>query len=377
MKKKVLIGYAPFGSGHRSAAQYIKNYFESKDKYEAIMINVTSYVSSSGSFKSKILNKISKIPLIHNLFYGLSKTHTLSIGNEKFCIKSFDSPNLRNVIKEINPDIIIGTHYFVSYLSTYYKELGIIKSPIMIVLTDSVFHENWVVNHNSVDYFIVQNDIIKNELVEHKVNNKKIYPFGIPINYESLAKLDDKNYILKKYSLSGEKPIYLMFAGGSDGFSYVFDYFKAVVKKNFPIDIIFVTGKNKELKLKCENFLLKNDIKNVLVLGFTKDVFNLINVSDIVITKPGSSTLKECMLMKKPVILIPGIGGHEVYNAKFMTKNHYALKARSASGLVRKIKLCLNYPFIVNSMRNKLNKIKLEDSIVKIYDLVDKILSKK
>lgn len=377
MKKKVLIGYAPFGSGHRSGAEYIKNYFEEKGKYETLMINVTSYISSNKSLRSKILNKATKTPFIHNLFYGLSNNKTLSTGSVKLCIKTYDSPTLRKVITEYKPDIIIGTHYFVSYLMTYYKELNITDAPIMLILTDTKFHKNWIINGDKIDYFIVQNDIIKNELVENNINKKKIYPFGSTLNYKSLTLLDEKDFILKKYSLTGEKPIYLFFAGGSKGYNYTFEYFKTIVKQNFPIDIIFIAGKNKELKIKCENFLLKNNIKNTLILGYTKDIFNLLNISSVVITKPGSSTLNECILMKKPCILIPGLGGHETYNAKTMTKKHLALKARNSHSLKRKIKLCLNYPFIIKSMKNKLEKTEIHDSINKIYELVDKILKEK
>ena len=377
MKKKVLIAYAPFGSGYKSSAEYIKNYFYEKEKYETMLINITNYVSQSKSLSSKVLDKVTKIPLIHNLFYGLSNNKALSIGNEKLCIKTYDSLALRKIITEFNPNIIIGTHYVVSYLITYYKEQNIINTPLMIILTDIVFHKNWIVCENKIDYFIVQNEIIKNDLIDNNINKKKIYPYGTPINYESLTKLDDKDYILKKYSLSGTKPIYLMFAGGSFGYNYTFDYFKTIVKNNLPIDIIFITGKNKELKLKCENLLLKNNIKNTLVLGYTKDIMNLINISDIVITKPGSSTLNECMLMGVPCILMPGLGGHETKNAKIMTKNHFGIKARNPYSLKRKIKLCLKYPFIVKSMKNKLKRIEVQSSIAKTYDLVDSILSKK
>ncbi len=377
MKKKVLIGYAHYGSGHRSSAQYIKNYFEEKGKYEVLMINVTSYISSNKNLGSKIFNKVSKLSFFHNLFYGLSNNSVFNASNVKFCINMYDSPTLRKTILDFNPDIIIGTHFFVSYLITYYKKLEIINVPLMLVLTDTMFHKNWIVNEEYIDYFIVQNDIIKNELVENKISDKKIFSFGTPINYESFTKLDDKGYILKKYSLTGEKPIYLMFAGGSHGYDYTFDYFKTIVKKNFPIDIIFIAGKNKELKIRCENFILKNNIKNTLVLGYTKDVFNLLNISEIVITKPGSTTLNECMLMGKPCILIPGLSRHENYNAKIMLKKHYALKSRNAISLVRKIKLCLNYPFIVKSMKNRLTKIEINNSVTKIYELVYKILIKK
>jgi processive 1,2-diacylglycerol beta-glucosyltransferase len=377
MKRKVLIGYAENGSGHKSAAQYIKNFFEDKNKFDIKVINLTEFYKSNNKLVSSIHNHAIKSDFLFSLFYGLSNNRIASKGNEKLCVKTFDSENLRNVFKEFNPDIVISTHFFVSYMASFYNKENIINSKIMTVITDFVYHEAWTANYSSVDYFIVRNEIVKNELISHNVPSEKIFALGNPANCKASIKLDDKDFVLKKYSLLGFKPIYLFFGGGSVGHDYTFEYFKAVVKKRHPIDIIFVSGKNKDLKIKCENFILKNDIKNVLVLGFTKDVFNLLNIADVVITKPGSSTLNECIEMKKPCILIPGVDVSEKYNAKFMTKNHYASKVKSPSGLSRKVRLSLDYPFIINSMRNRLNKISSDNSCKKIFDLVVNELSKK
>ena len=37
MKKRVLIGYAECGSGHKSASEYIKKYFDEFNKYEVMV----------------------------------------------------------------------------------------------------------------------------------------------------------------------------------------------------------------------------------------------------------------------------------------------------------------------------------------------------
>lgn len=374
MKKKVLIGYASYGSGHKSVAQYIKNYIEDKNKYEVKIIDLSNYANGFGKLGVKLFNHANKNEFLYSFVYGIVNNKLLSKGNEKYCIKSFDNDTLRREFQDFNPDIVIATHYYVSYISSYYNSLKLINSKIMTVLTDFSHHEWWTSNHEKVDYYIVANDIVKSELIEHNVNEKKIYSFGIPVNRNSTLQIEEKDIVLKRYNLNGEKPVYLFFAGGSDGYDHVFSYFKALVNKKFPIDIIFICGKNKHLKAMCENYMLKNNIKNVVILGFSKDIFNLLNISNMVITKPGGSTLNECLEMKKPVILIPGVGGQEVYNARYMFRNHYAFKARGARSLVRKVKLSLSYPFIVNSMKNRLNKLSKRDSCKLIYELINKIL---
>ena len=220
-----------------------------------------------------------------------------------------------------------------------------------------------------LDYFVVDNNITKSSVVKMGVNSKKVYSLGIPKNSLD-SQLEDKNIVLRKYSLNENVPTFMFFAGGTSGHDYTFDYFKALVRKELPINIIFMAGKNKELKGKCEEYCFKNKIKNTLVLGYIKSIDNLMNASDVIITKPGSKTLIECLSLKKPSILIPGIDGEETYNAKFMIKNHYSTKVKSPSGLRRKVRMYLKYPFIINSMKSRLDKVNETNSLKAIYELL-------
>ena len=43
MKKRILIPYATYGSGHKAIANYIKKYFEENGEYECKTIDLISY----------------------------------------------------------------------------------------------------------------------------------------------------------------------------------------------------------------------------------------------------------------------------------------------------------------------------------------------
>ncbi len=368
MKKKVMICYADYGFGYRSVAEYIKDYFENKSNFDVTILNISDYCNEKRKLSSFFKN--------NNLFYNILNNKISNKGDVNYCIKLFDSENLRNIFKEINPDIVISTHFYASYIVSFYNSTNVIHSKNLTVISGSSHLDLWTINHGDVDAYVVQNDIVKNEMIKYQVNSKKIFSFGIPINRGISNNLLSKDLVVKRYSLSGERPIYLFFGGGSYGYDYVFDYFRVLVMRNYPIDIVFIAGNNKELKVKCENFILKNNIMNVLVLGFSKDIDNLLNVSDVVITKPGSKTLNECIEMKKPVILIPGVCKKEFINAKYIVKSHYGVKVRGSHALARRVKIFLNYPFLVNSMRNKLLKLDDNESVKKIFELTNKLLGK-
>ena len=53
MKKRILIPYATYGSGHKSIALYIKKYFEDSGEYECKTIDLVSYSFPLFGFLSK------------------------------------------------------------------------------------------------------------------------------------------------------------------------------------------------------------------------------------------------------------------------------------------------------------------------------------
>ena len=66
-------------------------------------------------------------------------------------------------------------------------------------------HESWTINSKEIDKYVVQNDIVKNEFIKKGINPKDIYSYNINTNLDSV---EDKNTILKKYSLKKDKKNY-------------------------------------------------------------------------------------------------------------------------------------------------------------------------
>lgn len=350
MKKNIIIGYTNSKSEEKRVAFELFNYYSNSKDFYVEVIDFSSCFDVNTNFKKLMLKK--KI---------FSKTS----------LKLSDS-NIKNYLRDFNPDLVISTNYYIDYLISYYNNINLIKTKVISILCEiSLDHFN--ANLSNADYYIVNNKVMKNKLLKKNISNRKIIVAGTPTFSLDNLNIEEKGLTLKKYSLETDKPIYLMIANGHD---YIYEYFKALVKKNFEINIIFISGKNKSLMTKCEEYVFENNIKNVLVLGYIKEIYNLFNISDVIITKPGTSTLIECMNFKKPSILLPGISIEERKNLKFMVKNHLSFKATTSLDLVKKVRISLNYKFITNSIQNRLKKLNNYDSCKIIYDLTKKLLKK-
>ena len=73
------------------------------------------------------------------------------------------------------------------------------------------------------------------------------------------------------------------------------------------------------------------------------------------------------------MLLIPGNGGNEIYNAKFVCKNGYGINCKTPRRLAKTINKILKRKHLLNNMKNKLNKYDNNKSIEKIFKLIKKM----
>ena len=126
---------------------------------------------------------------------------------------------------------------------------------------------------------------------------------------EKIEKIDDKFCFL--------------IVGGSQGAKIFDEILKEVIleiSRDFSIKIIQQTHKDNIDNLK--NFYVSNNIDN-LIFNFEENFFDLINVSDLCITRAGATTLAEISFLNKPFIAIPlpySKDNHQMMNAKYYEK---------------------------------------------------------
>lgn len=374
MKKKILITYASYGSGHKTVANYIYEYFKEHGDYDLKIVDVMDYASLIGKINLKLFNMIFKFQfsLPATIGYELSDNKIVT-APYKIYTKACLNKQLQKDFLEYNPDLLIATHFFGGIMMGSINKKYHTKTKIITIITDYCSNCMWIQNHKYEDYIVVSNEIVKQEVLKFGVDEKKICPFGIPLS-SKFKVTDDKEKIKLKYNIKNNKPIILFFGGGSMGSSFTYNYLKTLLKLKLDINIIFVAGKNVELQNKVNDLVMKENTPNITVLGFTNDVSNLLNIATLVITKPGGLSVTEALEMKTPMILIPGNGGQENYNANFVTKNKFGLRVRTPFQLSRVMKKINNNPEIVQNMYNNLKNQEENKSIEKLFNLVEKEL---
>ena len=126
-------------------------------------------------------------------------------------------------------------------------------------------------------------------------------------------------YELEKNKDINNKFCFLI-SGGSQGAQIFDDLIKDImidISKTFSIKVIQQTSIENIEKLK--NFYDSKNIENK-IFNFEENFINLINMSDLCITRAGATSLAEISILKKPFIAIPlpsAKDNHQMKNAQF------------------------------------------------------------
>ena len=392
MSKKVLIMSASTGGGHNRAARAIKEELENKtinnEPIECEIIdslklvnNTMDKVISRGYEKSAIYT-----PKAYGSVYKLSESSLVSKNEFKDnFLTSLMAKKFRKLLKKSRPDLIIGTHPFpMIALSTlkkstsninslnlsdaFYKHYKDISVPPMIsVLTDYTTHSTWI--QNEIDYYIVGHEYVKELLVFDGVNPNKVKAFGIPVE-KSFLSHRDKGTVLSELGLSPNK-LTVLLMGGSFGAGNIKATLDELISINRDFQIIVITGRNESLREKLEkNLALHHHDKDIVVLGFTDKMNDLLASVDVLVSKPGGLTTTESLLKNLPMIVPYYIPGQEEENLDFLTNCGAALRTTKKYSLPVLLKVLIDDSSRLDMLKKNIKSIRKFNSAQNIANLV-------
>ncbi|MBI4745284.1 MAG: hypothetical protein HY786_01755 [Deltaproteobacteria bacterium] len=84
-----------------------------------------------------------------------------------------------------------------------------------------------------------------------------------------------------------------------------------------------MTGRNEKLRQRLNR--LKQDYPRLFIFGYIANMHELMDISDLCITKPGGATVAECMVKGLPMISCrPPLPGPETENMTFLSSKNLA-----------------------------------------------------
>ena len=279
----------------------------------------------------------------------------------------------KKIIKEFQPDIVIGTG-------------GYVCGPVVYTASrkriPTIIHEQNAfpgITNKILSRYVDKIVASFEESKKYFRHPEKVVITGNPVR-KSLATVDIES-AYKNFNIDPQIPLILSF-GGSGGQKKLNESMYYVIKENANnrnIQILHVTGKRF-----FDNFIedLKNggvEIKdNIQVIPYLFHIPEGLNIADLVITSAGAITLSEVTVVGVPSIIIPKAytaENHQEYNARALEEKGAGvmilekdLNGKSLNDTILKLLGDRDKLKIMGKNSKNLGRIKAVNDIVDIID---------
>ena len=368
MSKKALIFYISKHSGHFHAAIAIeKGLREVVCDIEVDKINALGYTNP---ILEKVINKaylevIKKKPEIWGHIYDnpdvIRKTK-----KAREVLHKFNMSKVKKLLEGNAPDMVFCTQAFPCGMVADYKRSSGKNILLVGVLTDHAPHSYWL--FDEVDIYVAPSEETARALEKKGVPSEKIKVYGIPVDPKFREK-HDKQKIKKDLGFLEDAPTVLIM-GGSQGLGAMEEAVRSFLDDpGHDYQLLVVTGSNKKLNARLRRLGRKKKKNNIHVLSYVENIDELMEASDIIVTKAGGMTIAEALVKNLPILIIDPIPGHERMNADYLVKNGAAVEVEDFSQIHRKVNELFDSVDVLERMRENIKKISRPDSALDIAKL--------
>ena len=359
---RVLISGGGTG-GHVNPAIAIANYIKEKNKNAQI-----AFAGTEKGIENILVPKEG-----YKLYYLKVKgfKRKLSLQNIDALFKAFTSQiTAKKIIKEYNPDIVIGTGGYVSFpiLSVAAK----LKIPTVIHEQNAFPGVTTKLLAKSVDKVMISFEDSR----KYFGNESKLVYTGNPVKSE-FFNIDQR---AAKNELSPDRIMILSYggSGGAENINETVIDFMEKYSKNKNINHYHATG-SRDYKKSNKIFNQKglNTYKNLFLSEYLFGMSKYMAAADIVICRAGALTLSELAIVKKASVLIPSpyvTENHQYKNAAVLEKENAAVvieeKDLTAELLTEKVEELLDDPFKITNMAQNIGRFATPDTLDKMYKII-------
>ncbi len=316
--KKVLILTSTAGGGHKSAAEAITEQLEAEFGDQVVVDSVDvlkEYAPQPFDRTPEAYQLMIKSPAAWRGFYELgdgARRSRLIMSS----ISLYARRRSEKLLANHPADIIVSTYHFAN--SPILESLSRHSSttPFITVVTDLVTAPPvWYDPRTTL--CITPTEETAELARKMAIPDDKIKVIGMPVSAKFCPPSTDKAKLKKALNLDPTLPAIMVVAGGEG-----VGPFEQIAEslQNITATIIIITGKNSSALMKLESKHLPD---NYHIHGFVKNIPELMQASDLIITKAGPGTIMEALNSHLPLILFSKLPGQEDGNVDFVT-NHGA-----------------------------------------------------
>jgi processive 1,2-diacylglycerol beta-glucosyltransferase len=335
-KQRVLLLSEGFGVGHTQAAHALSiGLHQSNQELETKVIELGSVLHPT--MAPLLLDIYRKALSINPKLYGLMyRQYNRSLSRlSLLALHRLFYAQTAELIQQFGPDAIVCTHPFPNAVISRLKKFGL-SIPLYTVITDYEAHGAWITPE--CDTYLVSTSEVQQKLIQEGIRPQRVKITGIPV-HPNFKIRHDQQQIRSQFQLKQLPTVMVM--GGGWGLMDRTQLMDQMMRWRDQIQFIFCLGKNEKARQKMASQALFQH-PNIHFLGFTEEIDKLMEVSDLLITKPGGLTCTEACMKGVPMLFYKPIPGQEEGNCQYFTENGFGEEIKSTETIERWFQLLIH-----------------------------------
>ncbi|ASN06444.1 MGDG synthase family glycosyltransferase [Virgibacillus necropolis] len=311
-------------SGHHHVADSIKVQLnQSADDYHCEEVELLSY--SYGNLETLIssayLQWIHRLPRLYSQIYKYAAVKEKRTNKRFYLYEWLFLKKVQRLIEQTKPDLIICTHSLPSCIIQQLKKRNLWSGPVINVYTDYFINNLWGVD--SINYHFVPSLDVKNELITRGIKAHQTFVTGIPID-PLFRNVTPTHKEANRFTV--------LVSGGNMGAGSIQ---KLLNRLNPSGSILYkvLCGKN-EILLHYIERLNHSHIKPLPYVSSKKEMNQLYDEADAIITKPGGVTVTESLWKKLPIFVYEALPGQEEINLHYLKSQGLIFDLQNSSATI-------------------------------------------
>ena len=337
--KHILFLFSDTGGGHRSAAEAI---------VEALQLEYGSRITTElldfiKTYAPPPLNQapawypyMVRVPDLWGVNYQLSDgwRRTRAVLNIAY---PYTYRSIKRMFQDHPSDLIVSVHPLGT--SQVLRAMSKPRPLFVTVVTDLVTtHAFWY--EPDADLCIVPTEGAKRRAVKYRVPESKIRVVGLPVADRFCQPVQDSRALRQALGWPEDLPMTLL-VGGGDGMGPLGKTAEAIAAARLPLGMAIVTGRNAKLK---ESLEARKWPVFTKVYGFVRNMPDMMQAADILVTKAGPGTICEALNAGLPMILYSRLPGQEDGNISYVVQEGAGIWAPEPDQIVTAVRTWLEKP---------------------------------
>ena len=250
------------------------------------------------------------------------------------------------VIRTFRPEVVVATEVGLCELAALLKREGNERFRLVgVELMD--FNRAWV--QPEVDLYLASHVDLAEELAAAGAPPARIFTSGQPID-PAFARLPDRETTRERLGLIPEVPVLLVLFGGA-GFGDPQRILEGIRQVPQLLQVVIIAGRNARLEEQARNLALR--APQVRVFGWVDNMQEWMIAADIVVTKPGGSTLMEAFCAGLPVLVMDPLPGNEQRTCQWIERWKVGRWLKRPEELGAALSELLTNPELLQQMRER------------------------